>query len=73
MPEFYVIFAWKKINKMPKLYMIFARKNIFPNFGGQLSPCRPSPTPMDPTLTKDMVEVADSRVSGSPAGHRVQH
>jgi len=31
-----------KINKMPEIYMIFARKIFFPNFWGQVSPC-PSP------------------------------
>jgi len=46
MPEFYMTFA-RKINKMPEFYMIFARKIFFPEFGGQMSPLPPSPTPMD--------------------------
>jgi len=37
-----------KINEMPEFYMIFARKNIFPNFGENQLPCPPpSPTSMD--------------------------
>jgi len=44
----------ENINKMHEFYMIFARKNIFPNLGrGQVTPCGatwqvpppPSPTP----------------------------
>ena len=50
MPEFYMILA-RKINKIPELYMIYARKNkmpefymifvrkiFFPNFWGQVPP-----------------------------------
>jgi len=37
----------EKINKMPKFYMIFARKIIFPNLGGGTSaPLPQSPTPV---------------------------
>jgi len=42
-----------KINKMPELYVIFARKNIFPNFVSGLMPpvpC-PFPTPMSVPLS----------------------
>ena len=59
MLEFYMIYARKKINKMPIFYMIFARKNIFSEFfffgGGQKNfgknifapaPLPPYPTPM---------------------------
>ena len=45
MPEFFMIYARKKINKMPEFYMIFARKIFFPNLGGS-APLPPSPTPM---------------------------
>jgi len=51
MPEFYMIFARKTINKMREFYMIFARK-IFPDFLGGVGGPRlgeqvpPSPTPM---------------------------
>jgi len=41
MPEFYMIYARKKINKMPEFYMIFARKIFFPNFFGGECPLAP--------------------------------
>jgi len=41
-PEFYIIFA----RKMAEFYTIIARKYFFPNFGGHVPPCLPSPTPM---------------------------
>jgi len=41
-PEFYMIFA----RKMPKFYIIIARKIFFRNFRGARAPLPPSPTPM---------------------------
>jgi len=39
----------RKINEMPEIYVIFARKSFFPIFGhggGANAPCTPSATPM---------------------------
>jgi len=41
--QFYMIFVWKKVNKMPEFYLIFTQ-TYFPEFWGQM-PFATSPTP----------------------------